>query len=475
MNEAVNSLGLSALDGAAIVGYFLLMGVLGILTRRNRTFKEFALGRQSIPAMMIFASLAATIVGPGFSFGFTTKGYETGFLFFFLCVTYAFQTIVTGVFLAPRLTRMRDCATLGDVMNKRYGKFAQFLTGVLSVGLLVGFTAIMGKIGGSMLHAITDWPLTACLILVTGTTALLTFAGGLRATIATEAMQFTMFSIIVPVVVLLAIWNSPVSVAEHAAKGWELTASGYEAMSALALFGIAISFLLGETLLPPYANRALAAKSTQGSTAGFVMAGVYTIIWLGVVAVLGVLAHSFVPDGTAADNVFVLMGKQLLPIGVYGILLAAVVGIVMSSQEAVLNSGAVAFVKDIVGVFGAQSEKRALFLGKAATLGIAVAAIYFAHFAPSIIDGLLILYSIWAPSILLPLIAALYGWRGGSVSGWLSMLMGAGVSMVWQLMLNEPAGIPAILAGLVGSAAGYLVGMGFNTTTNMDPIKENTP
>ena len=473
MNDAAVSMGVTSLDAVAIFGYFGILVVLGYLTRRNKTFNEFALGKHSIPAMMIFASLAATIVGPGFSVGFTAKGYDTGYLFFFLCLSYPLQTIVSGLLLAPRLTRHRDCATLGDIMNKSYGRFAQFLTGVISVGLLIGFTAIMGKIGGSMLQSITGWPLLACLAVVTGSTALLTFTGGLRATIATEAFQFSLFSVIVPVMLLLAVWQSPISLAEQSAKAWELTSSGFESMSGLALFGVVISFMLGEILLPPYANRALAAKSSEGSVSGFVMAGVYTIVWLGIVGVLGVIAHSYLPAGTSADSVFIAMGKQLLPVGLYGVLLAAVIAIVMSSQESVLNSGAVAFVKDIVSVFSAPTEKNALLLGKISTLGMAAVAIYVAQFAPSIIDGLLILYSIWAPTMLIPLVAALYGWRTTPTSGWLSIILGGGVSLTWQLLLHEPAGIPAILVGIVGSMVGFLIGRLINTSNKAITSPEN--
>jgi SSS family solute:Na+ symporter len=473
MNNAAASMEITSLDAVAIVAYFVVMAVLAYLTRRNRTFNEFALGKHSIPALMIFASLAATIVGPGFSVGFTAKGYVTGYLFYFLCLSYPFQTIVSGLLLAPRLTRLRDCATLGDVMNKSYGRFAQFLTGVISVGLLMGFTAIMGKIGGSMLQSITGWPLLACLVVVTGSTALLTFTGGLRATVATEAFQFSLFSIAVPIMLLLAIWQSPISLVEHSAKAWELTSAGFGSMSGLALFGVIISFLLGEVLLPPYANRALAAKSSEGSVSGFVMAGFYTIVWLGIVAVLGVIAHSFLPAGTSPDSVFIAMGKQLLPVGIYGVLLAAVIAIVMSSQESVLNSGAVAFVKDIVSVIRVPSEKTALLLGKISTLGIAAVAIYVAQFAPSIIDGLLILYSIWAPAILIPLIAALYGWRATSASGWLSMILGGGVSLAWQLLLKEPGGVPAILVGMVGSMGGFLAGRLIHTSDKAAASPEN--
>jgi SSS family solute:Na+ symporter len=457
VNEAAG-MGLGRLDAAAIVLYFLLMGVFGYLTRRNRNFHEFAVGKHSVPALMIFASLAATIVGPGFSVGFTAKGYTSGYLFYFLCLSYALQTIVSGVFLAPRLSRHRDCATLGDVMYKSYGKPAQVLTGIVSVGLLVGFTAVMGKIGGIMLQSITGWPLWTCLVAVTGSTALLTFTGGLRATLATEALQFSLKSITVPAMLLVAVWRSPLSLQQHAAKAWELTAAGVGSMPGIAMVGVVVSFLLGEVLLPPYANRALAAKSGEASRVGFVMAGIFTVVWLGVVALLGVLAHGVLPAGTDPDTVFIAMGRYLLPAGLFGILLAAVIAIVMSSQESVLNSAAVALVRDVVSPFSRPTEKGALVMAKLSTLGVAWVAIFAAHFAPSIIDGLLILYSIWAPAMLLPLLGSLFGWATSRTAGWLSIVLGAGSSLVWQFTLDTPWGVPAILVGMVGSALGFVLG-----------------
>jgi SSS family solute:Na+ symporter len=465
MTGTSGELGVTSIDLAAIVGYFVIMAIFAYLTRRNRTFREFAVGKNSLPPLMVFASLAATIVGPGFSIGFTTKGYQTGYLFYFLCLSYALQTLLSGLFLAPRLNAQRDCTTLGDVMRKHYGASSQLLTGVISVGIMIGFTAVMGKIGATMLQAITGLPLGTCLIAVTGTTALLTFAGGLRATVATEALQFALKSIMVPSMLLAAIWKSPISLADQATKAWELTSSGFASMPALGLFGVFVSFLLGEVLLPPYANRALAARSSSASVSGFVMAGLFTVVWLGVVAVLGVVAHSILPANTSADTVFVAMGKHLLPAGIYGILLAAVMAIVMASQESVLNSGAVALVRDVISIVRQPTEHWSLHLVKLSTIAIAGLAIYVAQFAPSIIDGLLILYSIWAPTMLIGLLGALYGWRSTSASGWLSILSGGIASVIWQLLLKEPFGVPAILAGMIASAIGFVVGSRFGEKT----------
>lgn len=448
---------ITTLDLLGIGLYFALIAVFGFLTRRTKTFGEFSVGRHSVPAMMIFASLAATIVGPGFSVGFTSKGWSSGFLFYYLALAYAVQVALVGLFFAPRLSTHRDCHSLGDVMRKKYGRISHFLTGLVSVGTCIGFTAVMGKVGGGMLHGVTGWPLNVCLVVVTGSTALLTFTGGVRATIATEGLQFALFSTVVPLSLLWAAFSSPTSIAEIAEKAAVFTSAGAGKMTGLQMFGIALSFFLGETLIPPYANRALSAKSTGASRTGFLLAAGFCVIWLGIVAAFGIVAHGFLPENTSGDDVFIAMGKLILPSGVFGLLLAAVIAIVMSSQESVLNSSAVAFVRDIVGVFGALSDQTTLRIAKIATLGIAAVSVYLAQFAPSIIDGLLIIYSIWAPAMLIPLLLGLYLKRTSSVAGWASTIAGGSTSIYWQFGLREDHGVPAILAGLLAAGVVYAV------------------
>jgi SSS family solute:Na+ symporter len=449
---------ISFADFGVIILYFSFLLFFGYITRRTRTFDEFAVGKHSVPAMMVFASMAATIIGPGFSVGFTAKGWASGYMFYYLVLAYAVQVVGVGLFLAPKLAKQRDCDSLGDVMRKKYGAFSQLLTGIVSVGLCIGFTAVMSKVGGSILHAMTAWPVGICAAIVTGITALVTFSGGVRATIATEGLQFSVKSIAVSLLLLFAVMQAPGSLSAIAERAQDLTRHGAESLSGLQMLGIVLSFMLGEALIPPYANRALVAKTAAASSQGFIAAGLFCVVWLAMVSLLGVVAHDLLPADTSGDDVFVAVAQRVLPSGLFGLLLAAIVAIVMASQESVLNSSAVAFVRDIVGVFHKPSERGALLLAKIVTLIFAATAAYASQFAPSIVDGLLVLYSVWAPTMLPALVLGLYLENTKPAAGWLSILAGGMSSIVWQTVLHEPHGIPAIVVGLLASLIGYLIG-----------------
>jgi len=465
-------MGVTALDIAAIILYFSCMGVFAWLTRRTKTFSDFSVASHSIPASMIFASLCATYVGPGFAVGMTSKGFSSGYVFYFMALAFVLQTILVSLFVAPMLSeKFRNCHTIGDVMESLYGRFAHFLAGIVSVGLCIGFCAIMAKIGGAMLQAVTGWDAMLCIGIVTAVVALYTMSGGIRASIATDALQFSLFSLIIPVLLILAVLKAPAG-QDMGAKALSLTADGFAGFTPLQILGIFLSFLLGETLVPPYANRALASKSSGDARKGFLYAGIFGIFWLAVVITLGVYGHAYVAAGTAPDDVFMTMGRKLLPQGVFGLLLAALIAIVMSSQDSVLNAGAVALVRDIIGVRKEPSEKHSLLMGRIGTVLIAIAAAIVARYSPSIIDGLLICYSIWAPALLLPLLIGLFKKKTVPMAGWLSMLAGGMTSILWQGPLKNPGEVPAILAGLVAGTLAYMVGelIGRNTIVRKETV-----
>jgi SSS family solute:Na+ symporter len=449
---------IGSLDVLAIALYFIFLLFFAYLTRRNRSFSEFAIAKHSVPATLIFASLATTIVGPGFSIGFTSKSWANGYLYYYMVLPYALQVVLVGTFVAPKLAQYRDSRSLGEVMRTKYGKLTQVLSGLISAGLCVGFSAVMGKVGGSTLHDVTGWSLGLCIAVMTAVTALITFSGGLRATIATEALQFSLKAIVVPILVLIAVFSLPADMSSIADKANELTNNAYKQLSTWQIVGICISFMLGEALIPPYTNRALAAKTSDASRDGFIMAGLFCAVWLGMVAFLGIVAHSYLPPSTVGDNVLLEIGRKLLPQGIFGLLLATMIALIMSSQESVLNSAAVSFTSDVLAPLIKLSERMALIVAKSATLVLAALAAYAAQYSPSIIDGLLLLYAIWAPSILVPLVLGLFVQKTRPMAGVLSIVVGGGSSILWQQFAVSPNGPPAILVGLSLALGSYGLG-----------------
>ena len=381
--------------------------------RAAREFTEFSLARRRLPLALVFASLSAAYVGPVFSIGFVGKGFTGGFLFLGIGLAYAVQNILVGLWVAPRLRAFGDCHTLGDVMHRKYGLACHRIAGLISVGLCTGFSAVMAKAAGRIVSDVFGVPFLVGVLVVVVLTCLYTTFGGLRASVLTDDFQFVTFAILMPAVFLwVLVFRVPGGPAEFVQQAVTATRQGSGATPPAEVLGLIVAFLLGETLIPPYANRALASKTTQASRDSFLLAGVFSVIWFTVMVALGVAARGIVLTGTHEDSVLITLVKATMPSPCHALLLVVLMAIVMSSLDSLLNAGAVSFARDVADAWVTLSDHGTLLVARAATVLIAVvaalAAILSEAEVPRIIDGLLICYNLWAPAILPALVLGLW-------------------------------------------------------------------
>jgi len=442
-----------------VASYVVVLTFVAVRARAAREYAEFSLARRALPLALVFGSLCATYVGPGFSIGFVGKGFQSGFLFFGIGLAYSLQNVLVGVLVAPRLRALNDCHTLGDAIGQKYDRRCHVLAGVISVGLCTGYAAVMAKAGGVVFKDVFGLPLWSGVVLIVGITTLYTTSGGLRASVVTDAFQFTAFAILLPVVLLLALgFHLEGGIAGFAERAAVATQDGLASKTPFQIIGLVTAFLLGETLIPPYANRALASRTTRVSKHAFVLGGLFSVVWFAVMISLGVAARGIVPAGTDEDHVLLNMVKAIMPTEGYMLLLVVSISVIMSSLDSLLNAGAVVFTQDIVRPIHRLVDGKALDVGRAATVMIAVAAAVAAAAVPTIIDGLLVCYTIWAPAILPVLVLGLWLKKPRPLAGILSMVVGALVAGLSQLAVGGATRVPAILPALGAAVLAYFIG-----------------
>ena len=426
-----------AFSVVVVVAYLAVLTFVAVRARAARQFTDFSLAGRALPLALVFGSLAATYVGPGFSIGFVGRGFKSGFLFLFIGLAYSVQNILVGLLVAPRLRALKDCHTLGDAIGQKYDRKCQIVAGIISVGLCAGFAAVMAKAGGVVLSDTFGLPIWSSVIIVVGVTALYTTFGGLRASVVTDAFQFSAFAILIPVTLLFVfVFHLNKGITTFTEEAATATAAGFSSTSLIEIVGLVTAFLLGETLIPPYANRALASRTTQISRNGFILAGIFSVLWFTVMIALGISARSIIAVGTNEDHVLLNLIKSFMPTGGYALLLVILVSVIMSSLDSLLNAGAVAFTQDIIKPFAKLSDGAALNIGRCATIVTAAIAAAGALAVPSIIDGLLICYAIWAPAILPALIIGLWVKHPKPLAGILSMGIGAAVAVTLWIMFK---------------------------------------
>jgi len=450
-----------------LVLYTALLVFVAWRARTAREFSEFSLARRRLPLALIFASLSAAYVGPGFSVGFMGKGFTSGFLFLIIGLAYAAQNTMVGLWVAPRLRAFGDCYTLGDVMGRTYGLTCRRMSGIISVGLCIGFSAVMAKAAGSILYDIFGVHFRAGILIVVGLSCLYTTFGGLRASVVTDAFQFSTFAILMPLMFLwILAFRVPEGPSGFIRQASIATQAGWDATSPAQVIGLVVAFLLGETLIPPYVNRALASKTTRTSRNSFLLAGAFSSLWFAVMIGLGIAARGIVLTGTHEDSVLITLVKTTMPMPCHALLLVVLMAIVMSTLDSLLNAGAVSFAQDVAGAWVPLSDQKTLMVGRMATVLMGVtaasAAILSQTAVPRIIDGLLVCYNLWAPAILPALVLGLWLKNPRPAAGSLSILAGATAAIILELPMPKSKvtamGIPSIVLALSIGLAAYAVG-----------------
>jgi SSS family solute:Na+ symporter len=452
----------------AILSAVLVLGFLAVLlfvvlrARVAREYAEFSLAKRSLPLALIFASLCATYIGPGFSMGFVGRGFQVGLVFLYVGLAYSVQNILVGFFIAPRLRSLADCHTLGDALGQKYNRTCHVLTGVISVGVCAGLAAVMAHAAGRVVEHVFDIPLGRAAVLVAAVAAVYTSLGGLKTSIMTDALQFAVFSVLLSTLFLFAlVRDSGGGTAAFSRELATATAAGFQSMPTVEILGWIAGFLLGETLIPPYANRALATQSSQASRNAFILAGVFSFLWFTIMISLGAVARTVVPAATPRDDVLLSFVQMTMPVGGRVLLLIALISVIMSSLDALMNAGAVVFTQDVVKPLTRLSDRASLTCGRGATLGIAVVAAAGAAAVPEIITGLLICYTVWAPAILPAAVFGLWLKKPRAPAGLASMLVGTTVAVGLQIIEYKSPGaltIPPILPALAASLVAYALG-----------------
>ncbi len=444
----------------AVTVYVLVLAFIALRARIAREYEEFAVAKRMLPVALVFGGITATYVGPGFSIGFVDNGFHSGFLFSIVGLAYAVQNISVGLLVAPKLRALQGCYTLGDAIGQKYGRRCQILAGIISVGLCTLFAAVMINAGGELvLQEMLGLPAWVSVSLLAVVAASYTTFGGLRASVTTDVFHFVFHALFLPPVLLyLLLFHFEGGAKAFLQQAAGATATGFRLTSPLEVVSLVTAFLLGETLIPPYANLTLASKTSGVSRGSFILAGLFSALWFLVMISLGIVARAIIPPDTTKDHVLMDLVKATIPNVGYALLLVTLVSIVLSSLNSLLNAGATVLTQDLIRQFTHLPDRVALRTGRGCTILIAGIAAAAAMFVPSVIEGLIFCYSIWAPAILPALIFGLWLPRPRPWAGMLSMMVGTLVAVAFKFPLFWKTGIPPILPALACSLLAYAVG-----------------
>jgi len=431
---------------------------LGLLKRPNRaaTAREEALGTGKVGQLILTMTLVATVLGPADTLALADQGKKYGLFFVIFPFCAALQHFVTGQWFAGRINKQSvDCVTLGDIMQKHYNRTAKFLAGLVTVAQALAFTGVLALAGGQVLQAFLGWPVAYGIVATAGFVGIYTTIGGMNAVLRTDRIQFWcliamgLTALLSAIILLGGRWSDV-----NPEWFWRRDVAEFPAQT---IASIAIAYFLGEALLPVYAVRGLIAATPQQAASAFRRTGGIIALWYLGMIVIGIAGNLLTGSVSRTDLTFVDVLATLGPSPAIqavlcGLALAGILALVHSTFDSILNAGASAFARDVVGCWITLSDEAERAFMKRAVIIIALFGTLFSLIKADLIDILLIGYTIWVPTMVLPLAYVLL--RGDRANwAWSAVAAtAAGVAAYFSWKAWQPIPIPEILVGFVVNA-----------------------
>ena len=187
-------------------------------------------------------------------------------------------------------------------------------------------------------------------------------------------------------------------------------------------------------------QRALGARSLDHGRWGSLFAGVLKLPNLFILILPGVMATTLYPDLERPDFVFPALAFDVLPVGVRGLILAALAAAILSSLEAILNSASTLFTMDFVKTLRPRTSDAGLErTGRWATLGFMAVAILWAPVIlefPTLWQYLQSILAYVTPPIVAVFLAGIFWRRANAPGAFATIVVGVPLGVVGWLLVE---------------------------------------
>lgn len=487
---------LSAID-LTVLGIYLIavVGLGAWFARRNRTSAHFMAASGSLPGWVVGLSIFGTFLSSNTFIGVPGKAYGGNWNAFVFSLTLPLAAWVAAKYFVPFYRGSGEISAYQH-LEKRFGPWARsyalacyLLTQLARVGAIL--------FGVSMaLHALTGWSLPTIIIGAGVAVTLYTLLGGIEAVIWTDVIQSLVLLAGAVVIAVLLITGHPNGASEalHGAAAANKFSLGSFATDftqstvwVILLFGFFIN-LNNFGIDQNYVQRYHAARDDAAARRSVWLGALLYVPVSALFFLIGSLLFSYYeaspallqelqaahPEGYA-DQVLPHFIAHKLPVGMAGLLLAAICAAAMSSIDTSLNSSATVTLKDFFQrhLKRGESETDALKILRGATLfwGVLGTGVALAMMGQkSLLDAWWKLSGIFAGGMLGLFLLGLIARKADNVAALTGVIIGVLV-ICWTTFAdafpeNLRSPFHANMITVIGTLTIFLVGLGVSRIRN---------
>jgi SSS family solute:Na+ symporter len=377
---------MNPIDLVIVVAYFCVVFAIGAyFFRRAKTSRSYFLADRSVGWAAIGASLFATNISSEHFIGLAGSGASTGlavghfeWLAVFMCMTLAWVFV-------PFYLRS-SVYTMPEFLERRYGPACRWYLTTVSV-LAYIFTKISVSLyaGALVLRQTVGWDFYTSAAVMVIATGVYTIFGGLAAVIYTELLQAIV--LLVGAITLTVIGlNEAGGMAGLRAS---LPPDFFHMIKPMSdpnfpwtgiFFGAPILGIWYWCTDQVIVQRVLGAKSEEDARGGALFCGLLKVLPVFVLVLPGLIARALYPDITG-DEAYPTLVVRLLPSGLIGLMVAALLAALMSSLAATFNSASTLITLDVYRKLHPEAgEARLVTVGRLFTVVMVALGILWVPF-----------------------------------------------------------------------------------------------
>ena len=443
------------LDYAIIILYFFVVVYIVYWAMiKVPNFDDYAVAGRGLPMSLFFAAIAATLCGGGATIGRVSFMHTTGIVVFAGLIGVVINQIFSGLYIAGRVHNIKNVYSVGDLFGLYYGRAGRLVSSIVCFFFCLGLYGVQILAMGAILQTAVGIDLIPAALISSVITLAYTWSGGMLAVTMTDAVQYVIIIIGVSLCGYLAIDHlggfDAMMATLNAMPRYENNLKLFSGWGPIQFAGLFLSFLFGEFCAPYFIQRYASTKSAKDSKAGVLIFSVHWIFFLATTAGIGLASMALQPD-VKPDLAFTNLIRDVLPIGVTGLVLAALLAAVMSSGAAFINTACVVYTRDIYNKFinPAATQDQMLRQSRMSTLLVGGVSIGVAILFQDVFGLMIYIFKLWPSAIIPPLLAGLLWGKVSPYAGAPAVVIGVVSCFLWSdKVLGEPFGIPANLIGI---------------------------
>ena len=434
---------MSAVDYYVALAFFLLVMLLGMaFSRSGKNMRGFFAAGGNVPWWVSGLSLFMSFFSVGTFVVWGSIAYSSGVVAISIQTTMAFAGFIIGFYIAPAWNKTK-ILTVAEFITLRLGRSIQKLYSFsfLFINLFTAgaFLYPVGKIIEVSAGVPLESAIVALGILIIAYTAI----GGLWAVLITDVLQFVVLSAAVVLLIPLALGEvgGLSGFFNNLPEGFlALHDEQYGGMFLVAFLVYNALFIGGNWA---YVQRYTSVSGTDNAKkVGLMFGSLYLIapvIWMLPPMIYRVMN----PDltGTQSEEAYLLISKLVLPEGLLGLMLGAMVFATASSVNTTLNIAAGVLTNDIIKPLKpALSSASLMQVARFSTFSFGVLAIFIALSVKSmggIVEVVLSVAALTGAPLYLPPIWALFSKRQTGKSVFLTTLISLIVNAFFKFVSPE--------------------------------------